>query len=304
MRILFLAVFSFFICLEGALASSSKPLISVSELDTHNSLILEVSTSSEMASEHIPNAKLTHFFKDGWVKDYPGLPGMLPDPEDFNKTLSKFGLDEKDHIVLAACVNKLETIAATARIFWSLRVYGFKNISILDGGRQAYLKNSRAYSLHPRIPKKQTISALQKDPRWLTDYYGVYAGEDYGTPVIDARDFARARGEAPKHPLAQRTGKIFDAEIIPADLHVNLDDGTYKSAKAIMDLYEDVWGNPPGPIVLYSDTGLRAAISWFAIKELAGQSDVRLYDGGYLEWDFLGHEVLDETDDMGGPIGG
>ena len=66
---------------------------------------------------------------------------------------------------------------------------------------------------------------------------------------------------------------------------------------------DDVIGKPPGPVVVFSDTGMRAAIGWFVIHEIMGLKDVRIYDGGYIDWDAQGGETYDERNDMGDALG-
>lgn len=303
MRLLFVVVLNLFLLSNLSYAKGVSALIQPKDLST-GTTILEITTSDKPINAHIPNAYVSNFFKDGWSKDYPPLLNMLPPEKEFSKTLSKFGLEKNKHIVLVAAHNDLTSHAATARIFWSLRMYGYKDISILDGGLAAYINADLKTSPSPSQPTFKAVTAKQLKSKWLAGYDSVYAGSNYNTPVIDSRDFGRATGsDQTRHPLALRYGKIHEAVIVPSDLHFNKENWTYKSQKDIRILYDDVWGKPAGPIVFYSDTGLRAAIAWFAAHEIAKEKDVRLYDGSYLEWDHLGHEVLDETDDMGGPIG-
>ena len=82
---------------------------------------------------------------------------------------------------------------------------------------------------------------------------------------------------------AQRAGHIPTAQSIPWAQAVR-DDGTFKSADELRELYEGKGVTPGKAITAYCRIGERSAHTWFVLRELLGYEDVRNYDGSWTEW--------------------
>jgi thiosulfate/3-mercaptopyruvate sulfurtransferase len=82
---------------------------------------------------------------------------------------------------------------------------------------------------------------------------------------------------------AQRGGHIPGAANIPWAQAVN-EDGTFKSADDLRELYagKDVLNG--NDIVAYCRIGERSAHTWFVLHELLGNDNVKNYDGSWTEW--------------------
>jgi thiosulfate/3-mercaptopyruvate sulfurtransferase len=65
------------------------------------------------------------------------------------------------------------------------------------------------------------------------------------------------------------------------------EDGTFKSAKELRDLYEGKGVIGDEPVIAYCRIGERSAHTWFVLHELLGHSDVKNYDGSWTEWGSL-----------------
>ena len=62
------------------------------------------------------------------------------------------------------------------------------------------------------------------------------------------------------------------------------EDGTFKSADELRELYGSN-GTLDGPdIIAYCRIGERSAHTWFVLHELLGEDDVKNYDGSWTEW--------------------
>ena len=228
----------------------------------------------------------------GWVVDYEGLPGMLPPAKDLSQAASKIGLIRDDVIVIVPAKKDIWGYASAMRLFWTLRMMGHEKLFFLEG------EIPEGLAQHSKPDGKYSIEKLPG--RWVTNMGGVYAGDDYQTPPLDIRDKDRSEGYT-THPLVHDPGTIYDALNIPPIAF--FENGRLKSKAQLEELMGDVIGKPPGPVVVFSDTGLRAAIAWFAIHEIMGLKDVRIYDGGYIDWDAQGGETYDERNDMGDALG-
>jgi thiosulfate/3-mercaptopyruvate sulfurtransferase len=65
------------------------------------------------------------------------------------------------------------------------------------------------------------------------------------------------------------------------------DDGTFRSADELRELYAGRGLTPDQEIVAYCRIGERSAHTWFVLRELLGYPRVRNYDGSWTEWGSL-----------------
>lgn len=291
---------------RAAWAGELPALIDVAELlkfaPEQRPVIIEIVAPDRPAPDaHIPRARLSHFEADGWVIDYEGLPGMLPPPDKLSQLGARLGIRPQDTVVLVAVETDNHGLSAVTRAFWTLRMMGHVKLHLLDGGLPAYRANGaplvdNATAHAPSAPYPQD----RFSDTWLTDSGGVYDGGDYGTSPLDVRESDRSNGFI-THPLVENPGTIYGADNVPPAAFVT--GGHFKPAAKMHALMDDVIGKPPGPIIVFSDTGYTASIGWFAIREVMKHKDVRLYDGGYIEWDDLGYETYDSRNDMGDALG-
>src|SRR5436305_1662249 len=82
---------------------------------------------------------------------------------------------------------------------------------------------------------------------------------------------------------AQRAGHIPTAASIPWAQAVR-DDGTFKPADELRQLYETKGVTPEKDVTAYCRIGERSAHTWFVLRELLGYDKVKNYDGSWTEW--------------------
>ena len=109
-----------------------------------------------------------------------------------------------------------------------------------------------------------------------------------GRALVDVRSPQEYSGElvtAPGYEQegAQRAGHIPTAVSIPWATAVR-DDGTFKSADELRQLYEGKGVPPDVEVTAYCRIGERSAHTWFVLRELLGYERVRNYDGSWTEW--------------------
>jgi thiosulfate/3-mercaptopyruvate sulfurtransferase len=108
-----------------------------------------------------------------------------------------------------------------------------------------------------------------------------------GIPLVDVRSPEEFSGEiiAPEglRETAQVGGHIPTASNVPVKTALN-DDGTFKSADELRDLYAARGVTEDQAVVTYCRVGERSAIAWFVLRELLGFDDVENYDGSWTEW--------------------
>ncbi|MBT2446971.1 sulfurtransferase [Streptomyces sp. ISL-43] len=198
------------------------------------------------------------------------------------------GVEEDTTVVLYGGNNNW--FAAYA--YWILRLRGFDAVKLLDGGRKKWELESRPMTQevmdHPRThfevagPERPQIRALRDE---------VLAKAGTGIGLVDVRSPEEFRGEklAPPHlpqEQAQVPGHIPTAANVPWAQAAN-DDGTFKSAAELRDLYQAEGITPDREVIAYCRIGERSSHTWFALTELLGYPDVKNYDGSWTEYGSL-----------------
>ncbi len=171
-------------------------------------------------------------------------------------------------------------LAASARVYFTLKLVGHAKVSILDGGAAAWLAD-------PALPLEQGVAKASPAPdypiRWnealraqIPEVASALASNGL---LVDARAPAYFEGRE-KASEARVAGRIPGA--ISRD-YARLFDAARHGLKAqawLGDYFSDL---PSGEAIVYCNTGHTAALDWFVLSELLGRK-ARLYDGSMTEW--------------------
>jgi thiosulfate/3-mercaptopyruvate sulfurtransferase len=173
--------------------------------------------------------------------------------------------------------------------YWYLKIYGHRDVRILDGGRQKWIDEGRELTTDAPAVAQASYTAQERDEsiRAYRDYVRETV-ESGGKALVDVRSPQEYAGElaAPpgyEHEGASRMGHIPTALSIPWAQAVG-DDGTFKSADALRELYGAKGVSPDHETIAYCRIGERSAHTWFVLHELLGHENVRNYDGSWTEW--------------------
>jgi thiosulfate/3-mercaptopyruvate sulfurtransferase len=177
-----------------------------------------------------------------------------------------------------------------AYAYWYFRLYGHRNVKLLDGGRKKWELDSR--ELVTEVPERQaaTYSASEQDTAIRAKRDEVVAA--IGTKnLVDVRSPDEFSGKllAPAHlpqESAQRPGHIPSARNIPWAKSAN-DDGTFKTDQELQALYSGAGVDFSRDTIAYCRIGERSAHTWFVLHELLGQANVKNYDGSWTEYGSL-----------------
>ena len=134
----------------------------------------------------------------------------------------------------------------------------------------------------------QQFSAQEGDAAIRAHRDEVLAALDSGTALVDVRSPQEFSGEliamaGYEQEGAQRAGHIPGAASVPWAQAVQ-EDGTFKSADDLRELYTTKGVINGGPVIAYCRIGERSAHTWFVLHELLGEQDVKNYDGSWTEW--------------------
>jgi thiosulfate/3-mercaptopyruvate sulfurtransferase len=208
------------------------------------------------------------------------------DKEQFEKLLSERGISTDDTVVLYGGNNNW--FAAYA--YWYFKLYGHRDVRLLDGGRKKWELDARELSTEKvtRPATSYTASEPNTDIRAFRDEVVAAIGSKSLVDVRSPDEFA-GRLLAPAHlpqEQSQRGGHIPTAVNVPWSKAAN-DDGTFKSDDELKKIYSDAGVNWDGEIIAYCRIGERSAHTWFVLQELLGQRNVKNYDGSWTEYGSL-----------------
>lgn len=230
---------------------------------------------------HIPGA--VHI---DWVQD-------LNDPlvrdyltaEAFAELMSANGITPETTVVFYGDKNNWWACYA----LWVFQLFGHTNCKVMDGGRKKWLAEDRPVSTtEPSYERTAYPIPTRNDAPVRAFRQDVLAHLEAGGALVDVRSPGEYSGtllHMPDYPQegALRGGHIPTAKNIPWSKAAN-EDGTFKSADELKELYGEAGITGEEPIVAYCRIGERSSHTWFVLKYLLGYDNVRNYDGSWTEW--------------------
>ncbi|MEM7224945.1 MAG: sulfurtransferase [Pseudomonadota bacterium] len=237
---------------------------------------------------HIPGAVYSDYLRDGWRTKVNGVIGQLPPLEHLERLIGGLGIDNDSHVVIVAGGTSALDMGSATRVYWTLKVVGHDKVSILDGGHRAYAADP-ANSLESgwNEPEARAFNAAFR-PEMIADRGAVEAFLRGDRVIVDYRPVKQYRGLA-KHPAAKRKGTIPGAVNVP-ESRLTSADGTFVAGGEVDSLLAELGVDAGDPQVAFCNTGHWASLGWFASSELAGNKDVKLYDGSMVDWS--AHDAL------------
>jgi len=223
-----------------------------------------------------------------WTTDlHPEVGRDYVDRAELSDLLSRAGVGADTTVILYGGNNNW--FAAYA--YWVLKLRGFEDVKLLNGGRKKWELESRELTQDPPsvTPSGFSISGAERgEVRALRDEVLAKVG---ASAFVDVRSPEEFRGEklAPDHlpqEQAQVPGHIAGAANVPWAKAAN-EDGTFKSAEELRALYEAEGITGDREIIAYCRIGERSSHTWFALQELLGYPNVKNYDGSWTEYGSL-----------------
>ncbi len=206
--------------------------------------------------------------------------------EQFEQLLSRKGIGNDDTVVLYGGNNNW--FAAYA--YWYFKLYGHREVKLLDGGRKKWELDGRALTADVSQRPATSYRAQEQD-------LSIRAFRDETVAAIGVKNLVDVRSPdefsgkllAPAHlpqEQSQRAGHIPTALSVPWSKAAN-DDGTFKSDDELTALYADAGLDQGKQTIAYCRIGERSSHTWFALHELLGHADVKNYDGSWTEYGSL-----------------
>jgi len=231
------------------------------------------------AESHIPGALFAHLDRQlsGAVTAASGR-HPLPDPEQFAKTLSRWGVNRGVQVIAYDQGNA----AVASRLWWMLRWMGHPEVAVLNGGFAAWqaagLPVSAARS--ERQPRQFSTRPSRTVAPMATDELQRALAEA-SVVLVDARAADRFAGR--NETLDPVAGHVPGARNHPFSLNLDTE-GRFLSAAELQRRWRVTLADAPATsLVSMCGSGVTACHNLLAL-ELAGLPGGRLYAGSWSEW--------------------
>lgn len=200
------------------------------------------------------------------------------------KLLGESGINNNSTVILYGDNNNW--FAAWA--LWQLKMYGHKDVRIMNGGRKKWLAEGRELTKDIPASKSESYRATDRDESLRTYLSQAMQGmQASDTVMVDVRSGDEYSGKILSPPglpeTCQRGGHIPNAKSIPWVQACN-EDGTFKTREELETLYTNKGVTPDKKVIAYCRIGERSSHTWFVLKYLLGYPGVTNYDGSWTEW--------------------
>ena len=236
---------------------------------------LQRDVQAEYRAGHIPGAV---FFDIEAISDHSTeLPHMLPGSTQFGEAVGALGIGDGDTVVVYDSAG----LYSAARVWWTFRIFGARNVLILDGGLPKWIAEGRPLEKGDvkRPPKKFTAEMNVGPVAMLADVRMALTSE--GAQVVDARSAERFSGKAPEPRPGLRSGHMPGSFNVPYSRLV--ENGRLLPRERIQAAFVEAGVDLDKPIITTCGSGLTAAILTLALESI-GREPKGLYDGSWAEW--------------------
>lgn len=233
-----------------------------------------VDTRARYEEKHIPGAV---FFDIDHLSDHTTtLPHMLPSEESFSWSMSELGIGDGMTIV----VYEQTGVFSAPRAWWMLRTFGAREVYVLDGGLDAWIKAGLPVESGPIARNKASFNA-RLDQGAVKNFADVQQMIAQHAQILDARSAGRFAGTAPEPRPGVSSGHMPGATSVPFTELTH--DGRMKDPEGLRQLFAAKSVKLDQPVTTSCGSGVTAAVIALGL-EIAGASQVSLYDGSWAEY--------------------
>jgi thiosulfate/3-mercaptopyruvate sulfurtransferase len=270
--------------LASAAALAAPPLLAPVELNAllgkPNVRVVDIRDPASYAEKHIPGAVSAPY---GSWRGPASNPGELPALPALTARVQSLGLTPETHVVVVSSGKDTTDFGASARVYWTLKALGLTELSVLNGGVAAW---AAAGLPQDNVAVKATPStyAPRLDESMIATRDQVLAAVNAGNAkLVDARPAEFYKGET-RHQAAKLPGTLKGAVNVENASWFKPGTSTFVSADEARKIAATKPIDPASDTISFCNTGHWAATNWFAMSEVLGQKNVRMYAGSMVDW--------------------
>jgi thiosulfate/3-mercaptopyruvate sulfurtransferase len=232
---------------------------------------------AEFEQAHIPGAV---FFDIDAIADHSNpLPHMVPEAQAFADAVGVLGIGNSDRVIVYGG----RGLIASARVWWTFRVFGHERVAVLDGGLAKWKKEGRPLESGPPSPAPRRFAAtLHKELVADLDRMRALL-ERRDAQIVDARSRGRFTATEPEIRPGLRGGHIPGSLNLPYNELFRPDDDAMLPLEEVRSAFGRADLDLGRPVVTTCGSGVSAAVLALAMHRL-GRRDVAVYDGSWSEW--------------------
>ena len=241
-----------------------------------------IHVSGEFSAGHIPGAVNAPYAE--W-RGPPQNPGALRSVEEFGALVRSLGIEADTPVVIVHAGTNPTDMGTAARVYWTLKSLGLDDLALVNGGFAAWSEANLPVSTEP-----VAVEASDFEPQWSEEWRvtteDVEALIETGeASLVDARPDNFFEG---RFWTIARPGTIRGAESLTYE---DWFDGTRMMSRQTISEIAAARGQEASLTVSFCNTGHWAAINWFALSEIAGVPNTRLYAESMAEWTAAGRPL-------------
>ncbi len=274
----------FFAVGASTAAWAAQPLLTPSDLDTARQQasvrVIDIRPPDAYAAGHIPGAVSAPYAQWRGPADNPG---QVPPVETLTQLVRGLGIGQDTHAVVVSSGADGTDFGASARVYWTLKYLGLGNLSILNGGLKAWAEAGL-----PQDQAAPSVAATAFEPTLNESIIATteQVAAQVGNPqvqLVDARPLDFYLGKV-KAPTAQVPGTIQGAVNVENGRWFEPGTSIFVPADEARKIAAELLPETKSETISFCNTGHWAATDWFALSEIVGQKNVRLYPESMAEW--------------------
>ena len=274
--------FAYLLAASGALAA--QPLLTPAELRPlladASVRIIDIRDPKSYTAAHIPGSVNAPY---GSWRGPASNPGELPELPKLTAQVQRLGLTPSTRVVVVSSGADATDFGAAARVYWTLKVLGLKELSVLNGGIKAWTAAGLSQDANPVVVQASNFQPTLDRSLIATRDEVAQAIERNNATLVDARPVDFFNGQT-RHAAARTAGTLKGAISVEhaswfqpgSSSMVSGDDAQRVAAALKLD--------PKRDTLSFCNTGHWAATNWFALSEVLGQPQVKLYAGSMVDW--------------------
>lgn len=245
-----------------------------------------IQVTGDYSAGHVPGAINVPYAQFRGPRENPGA---VPDLESLTAVVRSIGITAQTPTVVVHAGDNAADFGAAARVYWTLKSLGVKDLALLNGGFTGW-----ASANLPVSTEAAKVGATDFSPQWsdqwrvsTADVEGVLG--DKSARLIDARTADFFEG------IQASTGRPGTIKGAANLTYADFFEGSRVKPQTQLSQILASYSQPATSLtVSFCNTGHLAAINWFIISELQGVPNTRLYAESMTEWSMASRPMDNE----------